>query len=391
MFFRNKTHFLNKLLILMFLILLFGLLVESVYAEKVEVDIEYYGVEACISCLKAEKYIEDTIVELEKQGYKINLNKHDIMDKTQEKNLIALNNALSIKGEQYKLIPAIFIGDSYLIDVDEIKTELKGLIIESANNGYNTVEIENTNFKTESFTMGAVFLAGLIDGINPCSIAMMLFFISIVMSDINNKKRFSALKLGFSFVLGVFTAYLGIGIGIFNFVYALSNIKDLMLIFYMALLIMAVVLCIVNIMDYINIKKGNEGKIKNQLNKKTKKKIHTFIKGSNEKSNKIYIMAFIVAFSISFMEFFCTGQIYLPTITYMIENSADFNYVFLLVIYNLAFVIPLILISVLLETGREIIDISTVLVDKLHLIKLMGALFFIIVIIYSLYQIQILI
>lgn len=360
--------------------------------ESYPVIVEYFGVDGCLSCVRAQTHMDEVIPELKSLGHEITLIKHDIKNTESEKHLIALNNALNIEDAKYKLVPAVFIGDRYLIGDEDIEEGLRDLIIRSAVEGQNEVILGDQSFRVQPLELGGIFMAGLLDGINPCSIAMMLFFISIVMADIKSKNKNAVLRLGLSFVSGVFVAYLGIGIGLFNFLYSLSNMEDIMLIFYLALFWMGILLMIANLKDYYHIRNGEEKKIKNQLSKKTKKKIHDHIrKMSKKKSKGLYVMAFVTAFGISFMEFFCTGQIYLPTITYMIRNSTDLGYIFLLILYNFAFVLPLMIITFFLHFGKEVIDVSSILLNKLHIIKMLGAIFFFVVAIYSINQINILI
>lgn len=381
----------NKFLIFLISLLVLLSPIQSL-AEKETVVIDYFGVDLCISCVKAVNHLDQLVEDLEDQGFSIIVNKYNITDIKDEKQLISLNNALNISGDQYKLIPAIFIGEDYLIDLEDIEEGLEPLILKASKLGQREVNLENDSFKSQTLTVGAIVLAGLLDGINPCSIAMMLFFVSMVMMGADSKGRNSILKIGLCFSLGVFLSYFGIGVGIFNFIYAFSGMKNIMIIIYALLFFMGAFLMTLNLKDYYHIKKGEEGKIKNQLSRERKKKIHDFIrKMSNNNDYGLYLVAFIVAFVISFMEFFCTGQIYLPTITYMIKNTNDNGYLLLLALYNMAFILPLLLIAIALNIGKEIIDVSSILLNKLHILKMIGAIFFLIVMLYSMQQISILI
>jgi cytochrome c biogenesis protein CcdA len=358
-----------------------------IYADET-INIDYFTTQACLSCAKSNKYIESLVENLKEKNIDVNLRIYEIMEEENEELLVKYNNYFEVKDDKYKLIPAVFIADAKIIGKEDIEERLEEVILYYHDNPkeYFDIDIDETSLSsTVTLTGIGIFLAGLLDGINPCSIAMMLFFISFVfMSEYKEKK---VLLLGTSFALGTFLAYLGIGIGLFNFMNLFKNINIIMKGFYGLLAIMGAYLAYLNISDYINIRKGKEEKIKNQLSKKNKKKIHHIIKNSKN-SKTLYITAFIVAFIISFLEFFCTGQIYLPVITYMIKSTQGLAYVPLLILYNLAFIIPLLIITALIHLGKEVIDISTILVTKLHLVKLVGAVFFIGVVFYSAYQIS---
>ena len=61
-------------------------------------------------------------------------------------------------------------------------------------------------------------------------------------------------------------------------------------------------------------------------------------------SNKLFFLSFFVGFAVGFSELLCTGQIYLPTL--IVISSFDFQAVFNLVLYNIFFILPLIIIVI---------------------------------------------
>ena len=373
-------------IVLFFIIILFTNKLS--FANDYTIKIHYFGTNTCISCLKTEKHIETIInkFEIKNGSVRVELVYHDTLQDKNNILLVKYNNYFNIKEDKFKLVPAIFIGDKALIGQEEIEEKLEDTLNYYFKNfsEYKDHDVSTASNKVISMTTTGIILAGLIDGINPCSIAMMLFFISYITMN-KSSDRNNILYLGISFSLGTFLAYFGIGIGLFKFLHLFKGIKNIMKIFYLALAIMGLYISIINIQDYKSIKSGKEENIKNQLNKQTKRKIHNIIKKqSNQKL--IYITGFFTAFLISFLEFFCTGQVYLPVITCMINNSKELNYILLLLLYNLAFITPLLLITLLIHLGKEVIDVSTVLYTRLHIIKIVGAVFFFGVFIYSIIE-----
>lgn len=368
------------------ILVILSLLIPSISSASRPLDIHYFGIDACISCAKAVRYLEDVV----SGNSTWNLIKHDTMIKEDEELLVKYNNHYGVTGDKYKIIPAVFVGDRAFIE-DEIEDELLDYLDEYS--GENTIDLRDSGSSSDigialDMSLIGIFLAGLLDGINPCSIAMMLFFISFVFSIKGRDTKKDILTVSLGFVIGTFLAYLGIGIGLFRFMYSFKGIYAAMRLMYILLGGMGAYLCYINLMDYINIKRGREEKIKNQLNKKTKKLIHKTIKRMNASTNTMFITSFITAFLISFMEFFCTGQIYVPVITYLISNEGlSAGYIGLLIVYNIAFVIPLSLIAGFIYMGKSVIDVSSILVNRLHIIKLAGAVFFAFVVIYSLTQV----
>lgn len=353
----------------------------NVFAEKESnIEIVYFGTQRCITCHETSQSMKKTLEKYNQNGVNITVIEYDISDIESEDLFVKYATNYNVPSDKFKIVPTIFIGEDFFVGKDEIVDNLDEKISYYVSNPmmYKTIELEDKEFNVNNISFGifTVILGGLLDGINPCAISMMLFFISFALL---NQKKGNILLLGLSFCLGTFVAYYGIGVGLLKFIYAIDSIKYLAIIFYGMLIIMSLYLATLNIKDYINIKKGNYGEIKNQLSASSKNRIHTFIK--NRVTGKVlYTTAFFSAFVISFFEFFCTGQIYLPMITYMIrlDIGGIGNYL-LLAVYNLAFILPLVVITVIIHLGKEVIDISQVLLDKLSLVKLGGFIFFIIV------------
>ena len=78
--------------------------------------------------------------------------------------------------------------------------------------------------------LGAVVLAGLVDGINPCAIAVLLVFVSATLLAVGatmegslGERRRALFKGGAAYVAGMFITYLLIGLGLMGFAGALRQ------------------------------------------------------------------------------------------------------------------------------------------------------------------------
>lgn len=370
----------KKIMILSIAIIMLLVSNINVFAEKEDgIEIVYFGTKRCITCHETSQIIKD-IIEKYENNLVINIKEYDITNVESEDLFIKYSTNYNVPKESFKVVPALFIGEDFFVGKEPITEGLEEKIIEYINNPeeYKVIELEDKEFNTKNIKFGivSVMLGGLLDGINPCSISMMLFFISFA---IVNKDKGNLLLLGLSFCLGTFVAYYGIGVGLLKFIYAIDSIKYIAIIFYGMLIIMSLYLATLNIIDYFNIKKGNLSNIKNQLSAGSKSRIHNFIK-EKVTGKVLYTTAFFSAFIISFLEFFCTGQIYLPMLTYMIRlNVGGVGNYILLALYNFAFILPLLVIAIAIHLGKEIIDVSQILLDKLEWIKLAGFVFFVIV------------
>jgi hypothetical protein len=82
-----------------------------------------------------------------------------------------------------------------------------------------------------------------------------------------------------------------------------------------------------------------------QLPERNKGIIHKLIR-DQARTGFVATGAFFVAFPVSLFEFMCTGQTYLPTIVLIFsQNVLRERAFFFLIVYNLLFILPLVLIT----------------------------------------------
>lgn len=355
----------------------------------------------CYECMKEEKEISNIQKILLKNNIKLEIENKVIEENNNKNLLLEFDNKYNIKSSNQGLVPILFIKDKTFLNQKEIDKYLIKYIstnIDKLNNQEINITSENDNDTIKkqinllnSFTTITVFIAGLLDGINPCSIAMLLFFFSTLILIKKNKK--TIFLIGMFYIIASFITYLLIGIGLFRLTYLFKGNKILLILLYTITIVISIYLSYIYIYDFINIKKQNEFKIKSQLSKKRKHKIQNLIRKYITKNYLLYLFSYIIGTIISILEFSCTGQVYLPTISYLIsvDNINNIKAYLYLIIYNLAFIFPLFIINITLYMNKKIIDISSILVNNLDKIKLLGAIFFILIGFIMLYKIYLII
>jgi len=292
-----------------------------------------------------------------KEKYKDRLTWKDL--NTQEKDniifLMAITTRLKKTGSY---VPSILVGDTFLVGKNEIKNKLEETINtalhrKAAPLNFLKIDVLQIFHKLSIFT---IITSGLIDGINPCAFAVIVFFVSFLA--VYGYRKRSILYVGIFYCLAVFLTYLLIGLGVFKFLYAMSGFYQIIKYFYYFVAAFCFILAAFALYDYFRYKRTKEtdGLIL-QLPSFLKKRITTVI-GSRLREKKeesvvsLSISAFVVGFLVSLLEAACTGQIYLPTIIFILRNTTlkmkAFAY---LVIYNLMFVAPLVVVFLLSLTG----------------------------------------
>ena len=93
----------------------------------------------------------------------------------------------------------------------------------------------------------------------------------------------------------------------------------------------------------------------------------------------VIAVAFVIGFLVSLFEFLCTGQVYLPTIVYILSvPSLSSQALFYLILYNALFVTPIVLIFVFAYFGTTAHQFQQILVREAALIKILTAILFIV-------------
>jgi hypothetical protein len=258
------------------------------------------------------------------------------------------------------LVPVLFLGDDYLFRQDITRENVLKMIEKYhdsemlspwekvSENGSKNRLIE----RFQSFGLLAVAFSGLIDGINPCAFATIIFFISYL--TLINRKGKDLLWVGGMFTFAVFLTYFLIGTGALKVITSLSFLPLARKIFSIVTATIAFILGIISLQDYLRFKaSGNTKDAKLQLSPFLKKMIHSTIR-KNVKLRNYILMAAMTGFVVSVLELACTGQIYLPTIMFISTiTKLKINALFYLLFYNLLFVFPLILVFLFTYWGTS--------------------------------------
>ena len=280
--------------------------------------------------------------------------------------------------------PAIFISDQAWIGEEEIRPQtiepvLESLLVTGSPrlwNEYNPEKGGQTLMERfQKLGWVAVLLAGLVDGLNPCAFATIIFFVSYLALSGHQGKQI--LLTGASFTIGVFLAYLLVGLGFYK---VLDLIKDYMNILskivYGLTALFCLVLAFLSIRDYFKTRHGDLDDMALKLPEPLRKRINATVR-EGRKSSSYYLSAFVVGLVVSILELACTGQIYLPVIISMSTlPELRGRAVLFLLLYNLMFIVPLIIVFILAYFGTTSKDLSAFLKKHAAAVKIGMAIVF---------------
>ena len=356
-----KNKIIPILILSALLFLGLSLSVRQAYSNEVPKLLVFHS-PSCHRCLEVKKEILPQIEKKFKGNIQIQY--YDITDINNYAFLFGLkekyNKALELA------LPVFLINGRLINGNGDLKSNLELAIILSLGEGHKESSALGVDLASrfKGFKPLAIIGAGLTDGINPCAFTVIVFFISFLA--LQGYKRLELIIIGLSFIFAVFCAYLLVGLGIFNFLYQLEAFWALAKVFNILIGIFSLILGLLAIYDLLkfNKDKDTEGLLL-QLPKAVKKQIHSIIGMHYRKTKdieinkpvvsrlgKLILSALITGFLVSILEAVCTGQLYLPTITFILKTTSlklkAFTY---LVAYNIMFIIPLFIIFLLALFG----------------------------------------
>ena len=310
-----------------------------------------------------------------------------VYDIAQPENKV-LNEALCqyyrVPEEKHLSTPALFVGDHYFLGHDISLQKVEAVYLENSSQG-STAPWELAAGQTEaaqsrilerfrSFGVYTVVAAGLIDGLNPCAFATLIFFVSYLA--ISGHRGREILVVGGAFTLGVFLTYLLVGVGMWKLLQSLGFLAALGRWVYLATALLCLVLAVFSILDYRKARRGELEGMALNLPHALRMRINKVIRQGRR--TRAYVpVAFLSGLVISLLELACTGQVYLPTIIFVMGVPELRVRAFMhLLLYNLMFILPLVVVFVLVFRGTTSKQLTHFLQSRGATVKLAMAVLF---------------
>ena len=353
-----------------------ALVLQAQSAQKVEMAI--FVSPTCVHC----KHFENEYLPVQKKKYKDTVD-FTIYDISKDNNNLRLQQTAKQFGKP-AAFPTAIVGDTYMVGYPhEIKTYAENAIEKARLLGQETkiaAPVEDTKAAFSKITFWAIIGAGLIDGINPCAFAVIVFFVSFL--TVYKYTRREILIVGSAYCVAVFIAYILIGLGLFRFLYALKGFYWVIKSFYILTAVLCLLFFVLAVYDfYIYRKTGKSEKMLLQLPTSLKtlthKIMHFFLRDKHDSTWRLTVAALGVGFCVSLVEAVCTGQVYLPTVVLIMQDpSFRMKATLYLLLYNVMFIMPLIAIFALAMAGYESKTFNNFLKKHLGATKLLLCLVF---------------
>lgn len=328
--------------------------------------VKIYRNEACGHC---SAYVNEAKQFFEQKGFKVIdkfvindldarkeleqfINNYDIPLQLQGHMFFVINDNLVLSGhaplsvvknlfEKYpdNEFPEILIYQDSMLPESEIKSykvmTVDGNVIEKlmsdSIDDFSGEVIKKAWWEKSVFTI--VLVTGLLAGIHPCTISVLLFFMAFLFTI--KSTRLNMFRVGGSYILGVFIAYFFIGLGIFKAV----TFGNPHLAAKLAA-VMVIILGLYNLKNYLWNSNGFHFGIPHASKENISELIH---KASVP-------AAFLLGLFVGICSFGCTAGVYLSILGLLLSQPTQGF--FYLVMYNILFILPLIAILVFASSKR---------------------------------------
>jgi cytochrome c biogenesis protein CcdA len=199
--------------------------------------------------------------------------------------------------------------------------------------------VESKTAAASLWTLPTVVLAGIVDGFNPCSFAIMISLAGILA--IGGRKRRARIIGGLAFCAGTFVTYMLMGLGLMQ---ALKALEGLRVVHDVVMVVLALALFVLSFLSFRDALKFKKVPVFSVVTLKLPEGVKVLIRKIAMESwsgPAVALAGFGCAFLVTLLDALCTGQVYVPVLALISREPGSWRSFALLALYNLAFISPL--------------------------------------------------
>jgi len=262
------------------LVLLLGLLFNPRITYGQEHTLKFYKLiifysPGCHNCFRAEEEIARKMESGFKSDLKIEYRNVDNIENY--KLLLALEEIYQPKIRN--ILPVFYYEGHFVNGKGHVRKNLENMLTSPA----VLLDIAPKNLpkidlleQFKNFTLPAIIAVGLIDGINPCAITVIVFFMSFLALQEYRKREIAV--IGLTFIFSVYLTYCLVGMGIFESLYMLQGFRVLTKILNITIGIISIIFSFCALYDFIQYRRtGSVGSLLPSLPQWIKNLIHKII------------------------------------------------------------------------------------------------------------------
>ncbi len=353
-----------------------GVSAQNQVNNKKEVYLHVFYGQGCPHCSTLLSFLESI-----KGNYpELKIYKHEVYQNNEERELfekMAKKFNTEIQG-----VPTTFINSKAVVGFSNeisvlLESEIERCLLEECGNPLEEIKPKDIQEMTGDFsssseekenikrlTIPMVIGAAAVDAINPCAFAVLIILMTVALS-IANKKR--ALKFGLAFTCSIYISYFLMGLGLFSVLQATGFSHR----FYIFVTVLAIIVGFLNIKDYFWYGKG----FLMEIPLSWRPKMKSIIKSATSPWG-----AFLIGFMVSLFELPCTGGPYIVILGLLAKEITKNLGIIYLLLYNLVFVLPLIILSIIIYKGLSTTEkLEKIRQEKIKILHLISGLLMLII------------
>lgn len=180
--------------------------------------------------------------------------------------------------------------------------------------------------------------AAVIDSINPCAFGVLIFLLAYLSK--TTKSAATMLMNGFVYILAVFLTYFAAGLLLLPIIQQLGGASVI------AYLVLGILIILAGLIELKDVFFPGHG-FSLSIMPKEAERIKKYVKKVSNKPTTAFGLGVFVAL----VELPCTGAVYLAVLALMTMAGITASHLLFLVLYNLIFVLPLIIILISVTSG----------------------------------------
>jgi cytochrome c biogenesis protein CcdA len=355
---------------------------DAVEPVQKPIHLAYFYETGCQECDRAQydlNYIQQNYPQVEVVEFNI-----------EENQALAewLGERLGVPEEERLESPAIFVGGDHLTPDEMVLRDIEAAVVKYVATGAGPTweafgqEEQQAAEQTlveryKSLGVLTVLGAGLVNGLNPCAFVTIVFFLSYLA--FMGRSGRDVLIVGAMFTLGVFVAYLLAGLGLSQLMEPLTGLQTALKRWVFSVTaLLCLLLAAVSLHDYIKARQGKTEEMKIKLSMDLRRRVNKVIREGSQ-MRAFYLVAFGVGAIVSLIQLTCTSPIYVG-IVFLIHDVPEMqsNALFYLLLYNLAYIVPLVVIFLLAHFGTSSEQLGGFITARTATIKLLTVVVFLV-------------
>lgn len=309
-------------------------------AQPTTIEVDYFGLPSCHDCREfLDTTWEQLRVQAAAQGIELVLREHDILD---PRAFAQMKQMLEARDTPFTGVP-VLVADRVVLMGDDLSGPRLAARWSLGGTPEAAPAPSAPTPAPAPVTWAVVGVAGLVDGVNPCVITLLVFLLSVA------RVGRRALWWGLAYAAGVFTAYTAVGLGLLQAAsltraapWASGAVEGIAVVSLVAF-------AVLSLWDARMAALGRSRSVVLRLPTGLDRVVRRLARTQRHGTLGV-ATAFVLGALISLLEFVCTGQVYLPTLVYLNQSGSD-GALGLLLWYNLAFVVPLVVVFAVVQGG----------------------------------------